>query len=382
MEIKIDFMQCLETDMIINILLCLTDPTDLVRAGAVSHFWRQFMIENGISKKVCLRKFPQLSSIAWVVEQGCRPSESYVGCTSCTNPELESPRTEHKVYASLLKATQTQLASSPTESIDRAIGASSTDNFPLESISNTLYPRESYMGTASYWSSKGQRNPDVPETLIYKLKADFGVVTEFRIQPFEAYFQPGKPIYSAKSVRFRVGHPKSPTEISSLELPTQHPVNDKFVWTYTSEEFLMTQESCLQAFKLPEPVLCIGGFIQIELIGRVQTQEMDDLFYICVSHVKVGGRPLSPGFDVQMLEQQESSGKFSMTYNHEMFQCMLTTLADGEDDDLSRLFGQDERNVGLLGYLLGGVQQPVHMHPWEDDDDDSDEEMEFVLHDD
>lgn len=40
------------------------------------------------------------------------------------------------------------------------------------------------------------------------------------------------------------------------------------------------QENRLQNFKLPEPVLCIGGFLQIELSGRVQRQEMDDLFYI------------------------------------------------------------------------------------------------------
>lgn len=36
----------------------------------------------------------------------------------------------------------------------------------------------------------------------------------------------------------------------------------------------------MQTFKLPEPVLCIGGYLQIELLGRVQRQEMDDLFYI------------------------------------------------------------------------------------------------------
>lgn len=40
------------------------------------------------------------------------------------------------------------------------------------------------------------------------------------------------------------------------------------------------QESCLQKFMLPEPVLCIGGILQIELLGRVQTQEMDGLYYI------------------------------------------------------------------------------------------------------
>ena len=40
------------------------------------------------------------------------------------------------------------------------------------------------------------------------------------------------------------------------------------------------QENSLQKFKLSEPVLCIGGYLQIELLGRVQKQEMDGLYYI------------------------------------------------------------------------------------------------------
>lgn len=39
----------------------------------------------------------------------------------------------------------------------------------------------------------------------------------------------------------------------------------------------------MQVFKLPRPVLCIGGILQVDLLGRVQTQEMDQLYYIwCV----------------------------------------------------------------------------------------------------
>lgn len=36
----------------------------------------------------------------------------------------------------------------------------------------------------------------------------------------------------------------------------------------------------MQVFKLPRPVLCVGGILQVELLGRVQTQEMDQLYYI------------------------------------------------------------------------------------------------------
>lgn len=143
------------------------------------------MIENGISKQVCLRKFPQLSSIARVVEEGCRMNESSVDGSS--DSDVETLRRDHRVYASLLQALET-LVSSPTDCIEYAIGASSTDNYPVESITNTLYPRERYLNRASYWSSKGQRNPEVPETLIYRLKADFAVVTEIEIQPFEGIY--------------------------------------------------------------------------------------------------------------------------------------------------------------------------------------------------
>ena len=69
-----------------------------------------------------------------------------------------------------------------------AISASSTDNYPEESIANTLEPKEIVSRRASYWSSTGQRNPDVPETLIYKLTSDFCVITEISVQPFQGIF--------------------------------------------------------------------------------------------------------------------------------------------------------------------------------------------------
>lgn len=38
----IDFMQCLGPDMSIKILMCLEDPSDLVRVSSVSTSWRHF----------------------------------------------------------------------------------------------------------------------------------------------------------------------------------------------------------------------------------------------------------------------------------------------------------------------------------------------------
>lgn len=76
------------------------------------------------------------------------------------------------------------------------ISASSTDN-PDESVINTLNPRDEFIQRASDY---GQSNHAAPETIIYKLRDGIWVITEIDIQPFEAFFQAGKPIYSAKFV--------------------------------------------------------------------------------------------------------------------------------------------------------------------------------------
>ena len=42
MESRADFVQCLGSDMSINILACLNEPVDVVRAGSVSRLWHHF----------------------------------------------------------------------------------------------------------------------------------------------------------------------------------------------------------------------------------------------------------------------------------------------------------------------------------------------------
>ncbi|PIN16252.1 hypothetical protein CDL12_11129 [Handroanthus impetiginosus] len=289
-ETRIDFLQHLETDISLYIMSFLDDPADLVSVSAVSWFWRQFVIGNGLVKQLCLRKYPHLSSIVGMVN----PNDGTVKTTENNNTvEWETLERNQTVYASLLQAL-TESEVSPKDCIANAVSASSTDRYLDESIVNTLNPSE-----ASYWSSEGRSNPEIPETLIYILRAGISVITEIDIQPFEAFFERGKPIYSAKFVRFRVGHPNSLSDIGDYlqMLPLQEPADYDFVWTYTSPEFPMVQENRLQPFKLPEPVLCIGGYLQIELLGRVQTQETDGLFYICVCYVRVLGRTFFPAFD-------------------------------------------------------------------------------------
>ncbi|KAL3536875.1 hypothetical protein ACH5RR_000241 [Cinchona calisaya] len=374
MEVCLDFLQLLETDMVLNIFSCLDDPADLVRASIVSRYWRDFVIGNGISKQLCVGLFPQLANVEHVTEPDCR-TITVTDVGSSKSMEWEILKRDHKVYAALLQVL-TNLKSSPIECIAESFSASSTDNYPDESIRNTLDPRDRYFGRASYWSSKGHKDPSVPETLIYKLKADLCVITEIDIRPFEAFFQPGNPIYSAKSVRFRMGHPKSAMEVENdlSRLPLQQPADDKFIWTCTSQEFAMTQENNLQQFKLPEPVLWIGGYLQIELLGRVQRQETDGLFYICVSHVKVLGRPLSPAFHIEILEP---SGKFLLKYYHDGLHHTLQSSSNGKEPEPApmRLLTAEEmlrERVGLLQYLVGGNRQDDDALDWDDDENEMD----------
>ncbi|XP_051122681.1 F-box protein At4g00755-like [Andrographis paniculata] len=365
----IDFLQFLGTDLSSYIMNFLDDPADVVRASAVSSSWREFVISNGFAKGLCIKAFPQLSSVVSIVKGGEGAETSSEAETNNGN-NTSVPEKEHKVYASLLQAL-TKSKVSPRDCIATAVSASSTDNYPDESIVNTLNPRDRFIRRASYWSSKGHSDPEVPESLIYKLRAGLWVLTEIDIQPFEAFFQPGKPLYSPKSVRFRIGHPKPSSEIGNTldHLPLQKPADDKFVWTYTSPEFPMMQANVLQPFKLPEPVLCIGGYLQIELLGRVQRQEMDGLFYICVCYVRVLGRPLFPAFDIEI---QGPEQQLLLKYCPERIGLVLESSPSSQVPHFRHL--EEEmlwERIGLLEDLLRGIQQGPN-NPFRLDDDNED----------
>ncbi|CAN0891657.1 F-box protein At4g00755 [Linum grandiflorum] len=302
-----DFMQWLGVDMSIQVLMHLDDPSDLVRICAVSSSWRQFVIEHCICKKLLLRRFPAMCTNTNLVEDDnlIEPLDANGGT------RWEWLKRNHKVYAFLAGGLSPVVAK---ECISEAICASSTDNYPEETIQNTLQSRDRVENPASYWSSKGQAHADVPERLVYKLASKLCLVSEIHLQPFQAYFQYGFPIYSSKNVRFRLGRSKFPTELEddAAIVSFGHKAReDNFVWTYTSPEFAMAQDTCLQKFKLPEPVLCIGGILQVELLGRVQRQEIDGLYYICLSNVQAVGQPLVRPFDVELTD---STGECTLKY--------------------------------------------------------------------
>jgi hypothetical protein len=278
----------------------LDDPADLVRATAVSRSWRQFVIDNEFCKSLCLRICPEVASFTRVVEVTRSPPPA---AESSHDAEQRSREKEHGIYSrlggALVSTTQPSAGC-----ILHCIGASSTDNFPSESMENTLEPQDRVNHLPSYWSSGGADDPNEPESLTYRLNSDLCIIDEIRIQPFKAYFQLGHPIYSPKAVRIRMGHSKLPPGSESFVTYDDENMeviaDENYVWTYTSPEFPMLQEDVLQSFKLPRPAICIGGVVKIALLGRVQKQALDDRYYICVCHAKVMGRSLSPDFMVDI----------------------------------------------------------------------------------
>ncbi|KAK9147741.1 hypothetical protein Scep_006498 [Stephania cephalantha] len=361
MESSGDFVELLDKDVSLEVLSHLDDPSDIVRAALVSRYWRQCVIENQFCKKLCLRLFPEVSSAihAIEVENLIDTKEANFGGSTA----LETSEKNHRVYAILTRGLAPNLKA---DCIKVAISATSTDNYPEESIQNTLEPRDRVGERASYWSSKGESDPAVPETLTYELVSKICFITEIHIQPFQAYFQYGFPIYSAKAVRFRMGHLKSPLDFESDILEEfaagLRSPDDYISWTYVSSSFPMAQENCLQKFKLPQPVLCIGGILRVELLGRVQRQEMDNLYYLCVSHVQVVGRPLSPKFDVEVCR----SGKCALKYCPDSAGCSSSVGASADEKgESSRFYSFTTRLMRRAGWnweemlvnnFLGNIQ--------------------------
>ncbi|KAF7062476.1 hypothetical protein CFC21_069071 [Triticum aestivum] len=359
------FLDLVGPDLSACVFARLQDPADLARAATVSRPWRRFVEGNGFLKKVCVRKFPELAVLTAAVEVRRSPDPAPAPGPIGGGGGAEA--NEHRIYSHLYGALVA--ASPPVDCILHCVGASSTDNFPDETIDNTLEPQDRVNNRFSYWSSAGQDDPDVPETLTYRLVSDICVVDEIRIQPFKAFFQIGHPIYSSKMVRFRMGHCKLPRPSESFitdDDDNQAVIADEnYIWTYTSPEFFMLQENKLQTFKLPHPALCIGGVVKIELLGRVQKQATDDRYYICVCHAQVVGRSLSPVF---MVDINDSAGYSILKHlpeakNLSVEEVMQDSASDSQEwkDALASY-----RETGHLATALMNVLHEGAAHPAQD----------------
>jgi hypothetical protein len=104
-----------------------------------------------------------------------------------------------------------------------------------------------------------------------------------QLRPFRAYFQHGHPIYSPLTVRVMLGSLSEDADAGGAA---------EYKWQYTSPPFAVAQADALQTLPLPQPVLCVGGVVRLQLCGRAQTQQGDNLFYVCLAHVRALGTPL------------------------------------------------------------------------------------------
>ncbi|XP_051124510.1 F-box protein At4g00755-like [Andrographis paniculata] len=193
------------------------------------------------------------------------------------------------------------------------MGASSTRNYPKESVVNVLLQSDSYNTKPSYWSSVGHAHPDICESILFKLDGSMRVITDINIRPYLEWLHQGNFVHSARSVRFRMGYARCPGyfAMNANNFPLSHIVDEHFNWGYTSAEFPMEQIYGLQRFTLPEPVLCLGGFLKIELLGMVQQDPVDNMYYHRIGVVNIYGHSLTPGFKFEPGE----GGILHFTYN-------------------------------------------------------------------
>lgn len=356
------FVQKLDEDTVTHIVGLLDTPTDLAHAACVCRSWHSYVTEGKLWRKLCTKFFPEIGTNVKCISNGYSHE---ISSTHVNGPSRsECPEAGNSVYGLLL----CKLQSPPVEKtcICEPLHASSTDNLPQESVAQTLYPRPVYPDEEipSYWSSKGERSSHVPERLTYRLVSDLCVVHHVQVQPFSAFFQRGEPIYSARMIRFRLGYAQSmqPRWSGLFDCLSETPKKvdmDDYVWTYESPVFSMAQENTLQTFELPKPALCIGGIFQIELMGRVQTQEGDGLFYICVSHVNVSGRPIS---DFKF-EGIDKDGRYVLKHFHKREKCSSANMSSPLEQNAaavaSRWFARPERNEQIRSIRVAPINRSL-----------------------
>ncbi|KAK2421017.1 F-box protein [Trifolium repens] len=247
----------------VKVFSFVDDPRDLIRASAVCSSWGDFVIENGLCKKLCLRIIPEVSGAVYsievdnVIEPDSDMLERYY-------TDWEFLKRNHKVYALL------------------AFGLTRMRNNCISKNIYVTYPNHLKEGTVKTLEPAS-------ETHLYELCSKICLVTEIHVHTFKA-----------KAIRVRFGYHKNQMEMNSEPFVLDSLTHKMlYNWTYTSPVFPMSQENNLQQLKLPQPVMCIGGMMLLELYERDHKQEKHNLF---IHPVQVVGRTISPSFIVWMLQ--------------------------------------------------------------------------------
>ncbi|KAI8104162.1 hypothetical protein M9435_006688 [Picochlorum sp. BPE23] len=236
--------------------------------------------------------------------------------------------------------------------------ATSYDN-NHENLDNVLSPIVKSLRGFSYWSSLGSDDESSGESLAFALDMPVCVIKSISVRPFQAWFQDEYPIYGSKKIQFRIGgipmfrhhtklNPMQQVDLAAADLgidgacvalsktvlmETYRKRNessadvdaqaqeivarirsrsndtaavpagqwDEATATWTSPQYDIRNEDKLQSFDIPG-ILCIGGYLRIDLIGRNSRQEIDNKYYTCLGRVCITGHPL-PGFYADFSKQ-------------------------------------------------------------------------------
>lgn len=139
-------------------------------------------------RRLCVNAFPEVEKFR-SIEDG--RSAGGVEASPTIFSYTDRLEMEHRIFRTLFRELQGPCIHKSC--LKEALFASSTDNYPGESIKQTLYPRPKYNDVEqipSYWSSEGQGCSDVPETLTYRLVSRLCVVHEVKIRPFKGTWSP------------------------------------------------------------------------------------------------------------------------------------------------------------------------------------------------
>jgi hypothetical protein len=141
------------------------------------------VISNEFGKRLCMKLCPEISNFSGIELLDRETLKPLQEASSSSSSEWQILKRAHLVFTYFAHCLLTHNSEKPSVMI--CIGASSTDNFPEESIENTVEPSDEVGIRPSYWSSSGQNDPNVQESLVYRLESDLYIVSEIRIQPFK-----------------------------------------------------------------------------------------------------------------------------------------------------------------------------------------------------
>eukprot|EP00189_Rhodosorus_marinus_P005090 CAMPEP_0113968440 /NCGR_PEP_ID=MMETSP0011_2-20120614/9538_1 /TAXON_ID=101924 /ORGANISM="Rhodosorus marinus" /LENGTH=232 /DNA_ID=CAMNT_0000981537 /DNA_START=413 /DNA_END=1111 /DNA_ORIENTATION=- /assembly_acc=CAM_ASM_000156 len=123
--------------------------------------------------------------------------------------------------------------------------------------------------TNSFWSSVGSDDPDIVESLVYRLSGPVSIVDRVALTVHRASYQPGAPIYPPEYIQFGVGVPENLT------------VSPKMKVTRTAE----TQVFDLKA----EGLSMAGPYLVVFFHGALQKQYEDNRFYLAIEKISAFG---------------------------------------------------------------------------------------------